>query len=191
MRNQNMLLAVLHETLSCKSFWENQHSSECFACGSRTAPGSAAGPSDAPQTVSPPADQNARINIQEEFGPIWASTTTSLPLPHMGKREPYLVLALAKKPQLIVPSALLCFQLQDFILKGLFSGNSLVFYPVDLNKRKTNWENPSTFCLKQLRMCVSINNSRSISINKKRTVVVAGWCGTLVDLSLDKACVSH
>lgn len=62
----------------------------------------------------------------------------SLPLPHMGKREPYLVLALVKKPQLIVPSALLCFQLQDFILKGLFSGNSLVFYPVDLNKSKIN-----------------------------------------------------
>lgn len=60
----------------------------------------------------------------------------TLPLPHTGKKEPYLVLALLKKPQLVVPSALLCFELQNFILKGLFSGNSLVFYPVDLNKSK-------------------------------------------------------
>lgn len=78
----------------------------------------------------------------------------SLPSPHTGKRETYLVLALAKKSQLVVPSALLCFQLQDFILKGLFSGNSLVFYPVDLNKSKINWENPSVLCLKQVRTCV-------------------------------------
>lgn len=64
------------------------------------------------------------------------SVQQSLPLPYTGKREPHLVLALTKKPQLVVPSALLCFQLQDFILKGLFSGNSLVFYPVDLNKSR-------------------------------------------------------
>lgn len=46
----------------------------------------------------------------------------------------YCVLALSKKPQLIVPPALLCFKLQDFGLKGLFSGNSLVFYLVDLDE---------------------------------------------------------
>lgn len=41
-------------------------------------------------------------------------------------------LALAEKPQLAVPSAPLGFQLQDFRLKGLFSGNSLVLYLADL-----------------------------------------------------------
>lgn len=56
----------------------------------------------------------------------------------------YRVLALAKKPQLIVPSALLCFKLQDFGLKGLFSGNSLIFYLVDLDE----WE--KLYCLNYL-----------------------------------------
>lgn len=45
-------------------------------------------------------------------------------------------LALAKYPQLIISPALLGFQLQDFGLKGLFSGSSLVFYLVDLYKRE-------------------------------------------------------
>lgn len=50
------------------------------------------------------------------------------------KHDTHSVLILAKKPQLVIPSALLGFQLQDFGLKGLLSGNSLVFYLVDLDK---------------------------------------------------------
>lgn len=52
------------------------------------------------------------------------------------KQDTHSHLTLAKKPQLIIPSAFLCFQLQDFGLKGLFSGKSLVFHLVDLETRK-------------------------------------------------------
>lgn len=46
---------------------------------------------------------------------------------------PYVELALAKKPQLAFPSALLGSQLQDFGLKSLFPGNSLFFHLSDLH----------------------------------------------------------
>lgn len=52
------------------------------------------------------------------------------------KKDTHGKLALAKKPQLIISPALLGFQLQDFGLKGLFSGNSQAFYLVDLDEWK-------------------------------------------------------
>lgn len=131
-----MLLAVLHETLLCKSFWENQHSSGCSFCGSLIAPSWAVGPSDASQTVSQPANKNTFVNIiEDEFGRVTAvqALATQFASVH-SQGKPHLVLALAKKPQLTLPPALLRLQRQDFILKGFFSGTGLVFHPVDLGK---------------------------------------------------------
>lgn len=52
------------------------------------------------------------------------------------KRNTHCGLALRKKPQLTVLSALLCFKLQDFALKVLFSGKSPTFILVFLDKWK-------------------------------------------------------
>lgn len=54
------------------------------------------------------------------------------------KHDTHSVLILAQEPQLVIPSALLGFQLQDFGLKGLLSGNSLVLYLGDLHKWEKN-----------------------------------------------------
>lgn len=39
MTTQNLMFAAPHQTLSYRSFSENQRSSECFACGSLIGPG--------------------------------------------------------------------------------------------------------------------------------------------------------
>lgn len=67
------MFAVPHQTWSCKSFWGNQHSSECFACGSLTGPGWAAGLSDAPRTVFLPTDRDSRTHIFSSEHPILVS----------------------------------------------------------------------------------------------------------------------
>lgn len=124
---QNWMFAVPRRTWSRKSFWGSRRSSGCSACGSLIGPGWAAGPSDAPQTVSLPADPES----WSYFPPDVRSTSTRLPESRWlgGTHDE---LAPVEEAQLIIPSALLGGQLQDFGLKGLFSGSSLVFYHVDL-----------------------------------------------------------
>lgn len=74
---------------------------------------------------------------------------------------PYVELALAKKPQLAFPSALLGSQLQDFGLKSLFPGNSLFFHLSDLHKVKM-WNiimGCAIFCTTNLSLTPSWSNT--------------------------------
>lgn len=83
---RNLMVAVPHQTSSYKSFWESRRSSGCFACGSPIGRGWAAGPSDAPQTVSLPADWDTDSDfpgdhhtpghIMDEFNTITAFSMT-------------------------------------------------------------------------------------------------------------------
>ena len=149
MLTQNMMIAVPHQTWSGTSFWGNPRSSECSACGSLIGPGSAAGPSDEPQTVSLPEDKETDTHshstkthqrlhqVRIQYYCIWAWVL---------RKSTHSELALAYIPQLVISSALLGFQLQDFGLKRLFSGDCLVFYLIDLDKWKT-------FRLSSLSLC--------------------------------------
>ncbi len=78
--------------------------------------------------------------ITHQISTIPDCSVTLIRLISSKKPHTHSELALAKKPQLVVPSALLSFQLQDFGLKDFFSGDSLVFYLADLKTSGKNFK---------------------------------------------------
>lgn len=77
-RIQILPFAALRRTQLCKTVWGNPHSSERSVCGSLIGPGSAAGPSDALQTVSQPAGINYTITQFPRFNTLTTACTRSI-----------------------------------------------------------------------------------------------------------------